>query len=81
MEIAFNAKYLIDVLNILDGEKVTLELNSATQPGKIAVGNYLHVIMPMYIIGSDRKQVNTEGEEVEPPAEDAEEESAEETGQ
>jgi DNA polymerase-3 subunit beta len=54
MEIAFNVKYLIDVLNVADTPQMTLETNSASQPGLLRpIGNdtFTHVIMPMHIGG------------------------------
>jgi len=54
MEIAFNVKYLIDVLNVAGAPQVTLETNSASQPGILRpIGNdtFTHVIMPMHIGG------------------------------
>jgi DNA polymerase III subunit beta len=54
MEIAFNVKYLIDVLNVAGAAQVTLETNSASQPGILRpIGNdtFTHVIMPMHIGG------------------------------
>ena len=52
MEIAFNAKYLIDVLSQIDQAQVVLETTQATRPGAIrplGMGEeeFLHVIMPM----------------------------------
>ncbi|MCB0078358.1 MAG: DNA polymerase III subunit beta [Anaerolineales bacterium] len=55
MEVAFNAKYLIDVLNILSSAQVALETTSASTPGVVkAVGSegFTHVIMPMHLGGS-----------------------------
>lgn len=52
LEIAFNAKYLIDVLSVVDAAQVVLETTSASSPGVIKpVGseNFTHVIMPMHI--------------------------------
>ncbi len=49
-QIAFNAKYVIDVLNIITTPQVALESQSHTSPGVVRpVGgdDYLHVIMPM----------------------------------
>lgn len=51
-KIAFNSKYLTDVLAILDKGKVALETTSPSSPGVIKpVGSdkYLHVIMPMFV--------------------------------
>ena len=65
VEIAFNAKYLLDVLNVLDCDKIQLELTEALKPGVLrpvsildtvdngdaAVGEgYLCVLMPMQIV-------------------------------
>ncbi len=52
VEIAFNVRYLVDVLNIVDTPNVVLETNSAASPGVIkAAGrdDFLSVIMPMHI--------------------------------
>jgi DNA polymerase-3 subunit beta len=52
VEIAFNVKYLVDVLNVIDTPNVALETNAATSPGVIKpVGrdDYLCVVMPMHI--------------------------------
>jgi DNA polymerase-3 subunit beta len=52
MEIAFNAKYLIDVLSVVDTAQVELETTTTSSPGVIKpVGSedFTHVIMPMHI--------------------------------
>ncbi len=52
LEIAFNVRFLIDVLSALDTPQIALELNSATNPGVIkAVGDdaFVHVVMPMHL--------------------------------
>jgi DNA polymerase-3 subunit beta len=53
LEIAFNARYLIDVLGQIDEPQVVLETTQSTRPGTIRpVGlgehEFLHVIMPMH---------------------------------
>jgi DNA polymerase-3 subunit beta len=51
-KIAFNGKYLQDVLQILDGGQVALETSSPSSPGVIrplGVENYVHVVMPMFV--------------------------------
>jgi len=51
-KIAFNSKYLTDVLGVLTDEEVALETTTASSPGVIRpVGqdNYLHVVMPMFV--------------------------------
>jgi DNA polymerase-3 subunit beta len=53
LEIAFNVRFLIDVLSALDSPQVALTLNTATNPGVIkAVGDeniFTHVVMPMHL--------------------------------
>jgi DNA polymerase-3 subunit beta len=52
MEIAFNAKYLIEVLSVVDAAQVALETTTSSSPGVIKpVGSedFTHVIMPMHI--------------------------------
>jgi len=52
IEIAFNVKYLIDVLNVAGTPQVVLETSSSSSPGVIRpVGDdaFTHVIMPMHI--------------------------------
>jgi DNA polymerase III subunit beta len=51
-KIAFNCKYLTDVLNVLKEAQVTLETTSPSSPGVIkpvGVDNYIHVVMPMFV--------------------------------
>jgi DNA polymerase-3 subunit beta len=50
--IAFNARYMRDILTILDADKVELALNEALSPGlfrEFANEDYLFVVMPMRI--------------------------------
>jgi DNA polymerase-3 subunit beta len=52
IEIAFNVKYLIDVLSVLGTEKMALETTSPTSPGVIRpIGEeeFVHVVMPMHL--------------------------------
>jgi len=52
VEIAFNVKYLVDVLNVIDTPNVALETSSPTSPGVIRpVGrdDFLYVCMPMHM--------------------------------
>ena len=51
-KIAFNGKYLTDVLGVLHETQVALETTSPSSPGVIrpvGVDNYLHVVMPMFV--------------------------------
>jgi len=53
LEIAFNAKYLIDVLSQIEQAQVVLETSQPTRPGTIrplGIGEeeFLHVVMPMH---------------------------------
>ncbi|MCP4543946.1 MAG: DNA polymerase III subunit beta, partial [Chloroflexi bacterium] len=53
IEVAFNVKYLIDVLSVIDTPQVALETTVATSPGVIRPvkdsTDYTHVIMPMHL--------------------------------
>jgi DNA polymerase-3 subunit beta len=52
IEIAFNVKYLIDVLNVVGTGQITLETSQPSAPGLIRpIGDeaFTHVIMPMHI--------------------------------
>ena len=52
IEIAFNAKYLTEVLSVITAPQVGLETSSPSSPGVIRpVGDesFVHVIMPMHI--------------------------------
>jgi DNA polymerase-3 subunit beta len=52
MEIAFNARYLADVLNVIQAAQVAIEMTSASSPGVFKIvgrDDFLHVIMPMHV--------------------------------
>ena len=52
VKIAFNGRYLIDVLSALHESRVALETTSPSSPGVIrpvGVDNYIHVVMPMFV--------------------------------
>jgi DNA polymerase-3 subunit beta len=51
-KIAFNGKYLVDVLGVLRESQVVLETSNPSSPGVIrpvGVDNYTHVVMPMFV--------------------------------
>ncbi|MFC2032145.1 DNA polymerase III subunit beta [Chloroflexota bacterium] len=51
-KIAFNGKYLTDVLGVLREAQVALETTNPSSPGVIrpvGVDNYTHVVMPMFV--------------------------------
>ena len=51
-KIAFNGRYLIDVLSVLHESRVALETTNPSSPGVIrpvGVDNYIHVVMPMFV--------------------------------
>ncbi|MBF6599173.1 MAG: DNA polymerase III subunit beta [Dehalococcoidia bacterium] len=51
-KIAFNGRYLQDVLAVLDGGRVALETTGPSQPGVIRPldnDTYVHVVMPMFV--------------------------------
>ncbi|MGD8605327.1 MAG: DNA polymerase III subunit beta [Anaerolineales bacterium] len=52
IEIAFNVRFLVDVLSVIDTPNVALETNNSSSPGVLRpVGHedFLHVIMPMHL--------------------------------
>ncbi len=51
-KIAFNGKYLTEVLSVLHETQVALETTNPSSPGVIrpvGTDNYLHVVMPMFV--------------------------------
>jgi DNA polymerase-3 subunit beta len=51
-KIAFNARYLSDVLSVLDEKQVALETTTSSSPGvlrPVGADNYIHVVMPMFV--------------------------------
>jgi DNA polymerase-3 subunit beta len=51
-KIAFNARYLADVLSVVKQAQVSLEVTTPSNPGVIrpvGVDNYDHVVMPMFV--------------------------------
>ena len=51
-KIAFNSRYLVDVLSELSGSRVTLEITSPSSPGVFKPtdsDDYVHVVMPMFV--------------------------------
>ena len=51
-KIAFNAKYLTDVLGVIGTDRVALEVTTPSSPGVLRpkdTENYIHVVMPMFV--------------------------------
>jgi len=51
-KIAFNSKYLIEVLSVIKEPKVALETTNPSSPGVIRPlesDAYIHVVMPMFV--------------------------------
>ncbi len=51
-KIAFNGKYLTDVLGVIHEGEIALETTTPSSPGvvrPIGADNYLHIIMPMFV--------------------------------
>jgi DNA polymerase III subunit beta len=51
-KIAFNSRYLSDVLAVLGKDKVAMEMTTSSSPGVIKPvdsDNYIHVVMPMFV--------------------------------
>jgi DNA polymerase-3 subunit beta len=52
IEIAFNVRYLLDVLSVVDTPQIALETTTSSSPGVIRLigdDDFIHVIMPMHI--------------------------------
>jgi DNA polymerase-3 subunit beta len=51
-KIAFNGRYLVDVLSVLREQQVALETTTPSSPGVLrpeGTDNYIHVVMPMFV--------------------------------
>ena len=51
-KIAFNSKYLLDVLSVMERGEVTLETTTPSSPGVFrptGSDSYIHVVMPMFV--------------------------------
>jgi DNA polymerase-3 subunit beta len=51
-KIAFNSRYIIDVLQVIPTAQVALEVTSPSSPGllrPVGMDNYDHVVMPMFV--------------------------------
>jgi DNA polymerase-3 subunit beta len=51
-KIAFNSRYLSDVLAVIGKDKVAMEMTTSSSPGVIKPvddDNYIHVVMPMFV--------------------------------
>jgi len=52
IEIAFNARYLVDALGVISSAQVQLETRDPSSPGVLRpVGDpdFVHIVMPMHI--------------------------------
>ncbi len=52
VEIAFNARFLADVLNVVHAPQVVIETSGSTKPGVFRIvgrDDFMHVIMPMHL--------------------------------
>ena len=52
IQIAFNAKYLTELLNVVDAAQVAIETNAPEKPGvfrPVGSEDFVHVIMPMHV--------------------------------
>ena len=51
-KVAFNSRYLLDVLSVLERGSITLETTSSSSPGVFkptGSDDYIHVVMPMFV--------------------------------
>ncbi|MBC7237021.1 MAG: DNA polymerase III subunit beta [Chloroflexi bacterium] len=52
LEIAFNARYIIDALEVIDTAQVSIQTRDPSSPGvfkPVGGGDFIHIIMPMHI--------------------------------
>ena len=52
VEIAFNVKYMMDVLSVIDSPQVALDNTSSSSPGVVRMigdESFIHVVMPMHV--------------------------------
>jgi DNA polymerase-3 subunit beta len=52
LDIAFNAKYLLDILNVAGSDQITVELTTRSSPGLFRPSGgegFTHVVMPMHL--------------------------------
>jgi len=50
--IAFNSKYLMELLSVIKEQQIALEMTTSSSPGvfrPVGTDNYIHVIMPMFV--------------------------------
>jgi DNA polymerase-3 subunit beta len=47
VSISFNFVYLLDVIKVLDGKSITLQLKDRDTPARLDAGDFTHVIMPI----------------------------------
>lgn len=54
-EIAFNFRYLLEALSVMDGEDVVFEMNESLNPGRITLpegkDKFFHIVMPVRLQG------------------------------
>jgi DNA polymerase-3 subunit beta len=51
-KVAFNSRYLMDVLSAVDSDEISLELGTPSSPGvfrMVGSDDYVHVVMPMFV--------------------------------
>jgi DNA polymerase III subunit beta len=51
-KIAFNVRYLSDVLSVIPQDQIAIEITNSSSPGvirPIGIDSYVHVIMPMFV--------------------------------
>ena len=51
-KIAFNSRYLLDVLSVLERGQIALETTTSSSPGvfkPVDSADYVHVVMPMFV--------------------------------
>jgi DNA polymerase-3 subunit beta len=52
LEVAFNAKYLLDILNVVGSDQIALEATTSSSPGAfrpVDDVDFTHIVMPMHL--------------------------------
>jgi DNA polymerase-3 subunit beta len=59
--IGFNGKYILDMLEVLEGERVTISMENEVSPAKVDEGDSTHILMPLRLF-EPKPQTESEDE-------------------
>jgi len=75
--IGLNGRYLLDILEALEREKVTIEMGKQFSPIKVEENNSLHILMPLRLVEAEAKTEFDSKAEYEPEIETEQQPEAE----